>query len=1095
MDRTTKQQIITAARRSSGYTYFARGEHYYRDGRVMSVRYREGVIESEVIGRGSRIYQQRIDVHLKPPLQVEGECSCPVQFDCKHVIAALLAWLEQPEGFTEHAATAAAATPSATEQLQRWQRQFEQRREQQRNISAPRTTDQEQLHYLLDFGTPQTRLQVRMVRSRQLRHGGWSQPYDVSTYELSQYLQHQRLPAWIQLPEDGTINQLLLLGNAGFGHHPPRTPHDQRLLLQQLIATGRCHWQQLSAPPLTIGAPRQVTFHWHKEAAGYQLQINLESASDWLLLATEPLWYLDSIAGSCGELQQPLPPDLFQALHELPLIPLDQLRSFTHFLLRWLPALDAIPLPEPLPVVQIQEVPTPVLRLWGEQSRFSGQQRYARLLFRYGDCELAPYLTHVDHAQTELKTQGERIYQIERDIAFEEAALARLKLCQPELQPQLIESEAYDLRLTHHNRLDEALAWQQLLDQLPQLEAEGWQICRETGFLLTFTEADQLQVELTQTQPDWFDLNLSFQVGEQRIELLPLITQWLRQDGQKRPDRLLIERQPGEWITLPSTLLRHITETLTELYDTPPGNPSLKLSRYQVGQLALLDQRLDDYHLQWQGGEPLRRLGEQLRNFEGISEQPPPAALNATLRAYQQHGLNWLQFLRQYQFGGILADDMGLGKTLQTLTHLLVELQAGRLLHPALVVAPTSLLGNWRREAALFTPQLQTCVLHGADRHTHFGHLQRYQLLITSYTLLARDSDQWQQQRLSYLILDEAQTIKNPRAKSALAARQLKVNQRICLTGTPLENHLGELWALFDFLMPGFLGSQQQFNRRYRYPIERHHDTERQYALTQRITPFMLRRTKQAVASELPPKSEMVRSVEMEPDQRRLYETIRTAMAQRVQQLLADKGLRRSHIELLDALLKLRQVCCDPRLVKLESARRVKHSAKLELLLAMLPPLLEEGRRILIFSQFSTMLGHIETALQQQRIDYVKLTGSTRDRDAVIERFQRKEVPIFLISLKAGGTGLNLTQADTVIHYDPWWNPAAEAQATDRAHRIGQDKPVFVYKLIVADSVEEKILALQQRKQALADAIYRDTDDRANINLTADEMLALFAAD
>jgi SNF2 family DNA or RNA helicase len=287
-----------------------------------------------------------------------------------------------------------------------------------------------------------------------------------------------------------------------------------------------------------------------------------------------------------------------------------------------------------------------------------------------------------------------------------------------------------------------------------------------------------------------------------------------------------------------------------------------------------------------------------------------------------------------------------------------------------------------------------------------------------------------------------------------------------------LENHLGELWSLFDFLLPGLLGNEQQFRRSLRNPIEKQGDAAAAERLALRLRPFMLRRSKQQVVQELPPKTEILRSVELVGAQRDLYETIRLAMHRQVRQAVAEKGWARSHIMVLDALLKLRQVCCDPRLVNLEDARQVKHSAKLELLMQLLPEMVEEGRRILLFSQFTSMLQLIEQAVHQAGIEFVKLTGRTRDRATPVDRFQNGEVALFLISLKAGGTGLNLTAADTVIHYDPWWNPAVERQASDRAHRIGQQHPVFVYKLISEGTVEEKIQQLQVHKQALADSLF-----------------------
>jgi SNF2 family DNA or RNA helicase len=313
---------------------------------------------------------------------------------------------------------------------------------------------------------------------------------------------------------------------------------------------------------------------------------------------------------------------------------------------------------------------------------------------------------------------------------------------------------------------------------------------------------------------------------------------------------------------------------------------------------------------------------------------------------------------------------------------------------------------------------------------------------------------------------------------------QLDGRHRLCLSGTPLENHLGELWSLFTFLSPGFLGDKRDFSSRWRAPIEKRGDNERRRLLARRVRPFLLRRTKAEVAADLPPKTEIVEPIEMETRQRDLYESVRLLMHGKVRQAIATKGLGRSHIIVLDALLKLRQICCDPRLVKLKAAEAAKaRSAKLDRLMEMLPEMIEEGRRILLFSQFTSMLALIEAELDAARIPYVLLTGDTRDRDTPIRRFQAGEAPLFLISLKAGGVGLNLTAADTVIHFDPWWNPAVEDQATDRAHRIGQDKPVFVYKLTMLGSIEEKMDALKARKRELAAGLF-DPDAGSAVDLT-----------
>ncbi len=362
-----------------------------------------------------------------------------------------------------------------------------------------------------------------------------------------------------------------------------------------------------------------------------------------------------------------------------------------------------------------------------------------------------------------------------------------------------------------------------------------------------------------------------------------------------------------------------------------------------------------------------------------------------------------------------------------------------------------------------------------------------------TYTVLTRDIVDMKQRPWHMVVLDEAQAIKSPDAKATRAVCQLEAKQRVCLSGTPIENNLEELWSQFAFLMPGLLGDRRSFTKRFRTPIEKKGDDTRRRQLMLRIRPFILRRTKAEVATELPPKHTILRRITLAPEQRELYETIRATMLEKVREQVAERSLAQSRIVVLDALLKLRQACCDPHLVKLASARQIETSSKLDDLLEMLTEMVPEGRRILLFSQFTSMLDLIKPRLVEAGIAYVELTGATRDRAEPVRSFQAGEVPVFLISLKAGGRGLNLTAADTVIHYDPWWNPAVEEQASDRAHRIGQTKSVFVYKLIAADTVEERILELQQRKADLAGIAFNEDADMAELDF--DDIDYLFGAD
>ncbi|HWD37977.1 MAG TPA: DEAD/DEAH box helicase, partial [Fimbriimonas sp.] len=462
----------------------------------------------------------------------------------------------------------------------------------------------------------------------------------------------------------------------------------------------------------------------------------------------------------------------------------------------------------------------------------------------------------------------------------------------------------------------------------------------------------------------------------------------------------------------------------------------------------------------------------------------PPATFKGDLRPYQSEGVGWLDFLSEFGFGGILADDMGLGKTVQTLAHIARQKKAGLVTHPVLIVGPTSTIPNWLAEIERFTPTLKVLKLHGPHRKMDFVSIPRYDIVLTSYPLLARDRQDLIDYEFHAIVLDEAQNVKNATTNVAKASSELKANYRVALSGTPIENNLDELWSLFRFAMPGLLGGLTEFRREFRFPIENQNSNAARELLARRIRPFILRRTKEEVVKELPPKTVIVDRIEFDDAQRDLYDALLLTVEQRVREAVESRGWDKSRMEILELLLRLRQVCCDPKLLKTDEA---PESAKLDRLVEMLSELASEGRRALVFSQFTSMLDLMEPRLKEQGLAWVRLSGNTKDRATPVKRFQAGEVPIFLISLRAGGTGLNLTAADTVIHYDPWWNPAVENQATDRAHRIGQDKPVFVYKLVAANTIEEKIIQLQEKKTNLAGALLAKDGDFAK-SLTPEEI-------
>ncbi len=617
----------------------------------------------------------------------------------------------------------------------------------------------------------------------------------------------------------------------------------------------------------------------------------------------------------------------------------------------------------------------------------------------------------------------------------------------------------------------------QLVVWLAGLHHAGWRVKFSSSYRLKKQRADDWYLQLEDEQ-DWFEIELGITVDGRSINLMPYLVKAIA-NGQIdlkniNNKELTLQLDSGEHIVLESSRVNQIVLTLVELFDRKPlnANQRIKLPKSHLTRLAQFDS--ESLNFDWQGSDWLR---QKIRNLTHSKPQVVelPKQLNATLRDYQQVGINWLHYLRQHQLGGILADDMGLGKTLQTLTHLLIAKNNRQLKHPVLIIAPTSLLFNWKNEAERFTPDLNALVFYGSERHQAFESLQHYDLIITSYGVVQRDINALKQVRFDTVILDEAQAIKNAKTKMAKSCFALQSDHRLCLTGTPMENHLGELWSLFHFLMPGFLGTEAQFNRVYRIPIEKDQEANRQSALSQRVAPFMLRRKKSEVAKELPPKTELERLLEMSQPQADLYEAVRLSMSEEIQKAIYQSGGGKNQLLISNALLRLRQICCHPKLVKLNASDSVDESAKMEWLESMIPEMVEEGRSILVFSSFTTMLDLIEESLSKLGIATLKLTGKTTHRGRLVEQFQAGKFPVFLISLKAGGSGLNLTQADTVIHVDPWWNPAAEDQASDRAYRIGQDKPVFVYKLITRGTVEERILKMQRKKQNLSDKIYANS--------------------
>jgi superfamily II DNA or RNA helicase len=570
---------------------------------------------------------------------------------------------------------------------------------------------------------------------------------------------------------------------------------------------------------------------------------------------------------------------------------------------------------------------------------------------------------------------------------------------------------------------------------------------------------------------DWLGTRLEFKSSELPVELDTI--------------RVALSRKQ-RWVTLSDGTLSRITASVESLAEEAATIMDESAARLPAHQLGRLDRWMQDNDGRMDVA--VEGLRARLRALAVAAEPDMPLGLNATLRPYQRLGLAWLQFLQALGAGGILADDMGLGKTITTLAFLQrrKELEGPA---PTLVVCPTSVATNWVREAARFTPELRVTLLHGPARARAEAEIAACDVAVTTYALLRRDVDVLAAIPLRCAVLDEAQNIKNADSATARAARRLDASMRLALSGTPIENRLRELWSLATFANPGVLGTSSAFEKRFEKPIAADRKSPVADELRAIIRPFLLRRTKDEVLRELPPKTEVDRVVTLRPSDKRMYDalahTLRTSVARDIEK---REGL--SGLAVFTALMRLRQMACDPRLVDPRLDRADSMSAKREAFLELVRELVAEGRRALVFSQFVELLTLWRRDLDAEGIAYEYLDGGTTKRDAVVARFQEGGAPLFLISLKAGGAGLNLTAADTVILCDPWWNPAVEDQATDRAYRIGQDKPVTVVRLVAQGTIEEKILSLKAKKRALTRAVI-GADATALAGLSEDDVRLL----
>jgi superfamily II DNA or RNA helicase len=1042
---------------------FIKGREYFRYGYVTECTLKTDndallIFSSKSRGTYESFYVQNVQMYKTfGSLKLHGTCSCPMGLNCKHVVAACLYYLNSPQK----------VDPKA--QLDQWIANVKRSGSLVEQEAEP-SSENFIIYRIYRYDSPYDQGDVKFYKTKRGKTGKINKGTQIATSNLLFGMHHHELLN----EEDWVIFGLCRAAYDKYSNSVKLKKSFGYKLLKKLVESGRCYLGESEHPLCFDENEFSMVFEWAAEDLEHsRLVSNL--SSDQLLTQTIPIIVLNRETNTL-QIAHNLPnAQTLELLFKAPIFKNEYLIDAYESLRTQVP----IPAPSGYSVETLQCAPIPHITLQ-KKSDGSGYVIHLAMMYEHFRFEYSPT------AGSEYVSKNSKRIEIIRDKDEEYKHI--LTLNGFGFIRQTIDKKLYFLTGSSLNPQSALQVWNDFLTHhLKTLEEEGWIIDVEEDFTLRFEEAESISAQSEEVN-DWFSLSFDLEFGGVSRPLVPLLASIITQYDHYHalPPKLNLEIEENRYVSIDTAEMEPILKTIFELFDKHDEEGNLKIGAYESHLIADLDE-----NVAWKGSRELLELSEKLKDFKAIERVAPPKALAATLREYQQEGLDWLGFLHEFRFSGILADDMGLGKTIQTLSHLSRLKEEGKLTLPSLIIMPTSLIANWRNEAERFTPNLSALILHGNQRSDSYESIDEHDLILTTYPLITRDLEVLGTKQFEYIILDEAQKIKNPKTQMAQAIKTLQSNHRLALSGTPIENHLGELWSIFSFLMPGFLGNMSFFKEAYQTPIEKERDIVAQERFNRRIKPFVLRRTKESVALELPPKTEIIKYIQFETKQAKLYETIRSSMEKKVQEAIRSKGLGGSHITILDALLKLRQVCCDPSLLSIEEAKKVKESAKLELLMDLLEELLSEGRKILIFSQFTSMLSIIEAKLNAQKIRYAKLTGQTRKREDAIGEFTDGKAEVFLISLKAGGVGLNLTEADTVIHYDPWWNPAVENQATDRAYRIGQDKAVFVYRLIVENSIEQKILELQAKKQRIQNTIYEGEESDESALFRGEELLEL----
>ena len=1036
-------------------------------------------ISAQVNDPQAGICKTFISIHQQGELlQIDGECSCEQEFNCSHVAATLLQYIETD-----------VPAKNSHNILQAVDSKISDTYIKSVNIEVANTESitKKKLHYVLSLQEQKLVLHLFLVS-------------DEITTAYTAKLLLKNPPRFIQ-SQDLQLFQLLADEHRDPGGSGIVLNQNSDVLIKALIQTGSCHWLNAKQPPLKPHSVKSGKWYWQQYADGKQRLVVSMKDETLTLLPTLPLLYLDCKQHCIGLVTTGFLPRQDQQLFELPAFHVGEIYAARKKMpLKQL----ADRLPQPLlaqTIYKKQVRPQAGLQLRVKEGKSTKRNNKNGWLKKEGlkkfklelklEFHYPGWTIHYNEPGSYVgQFSDDGFIQWQRDTEFELSMAKQLQT----LGWSIVNAQKNNTWTLAADLNDQAAASFLVFD-CPQLLQQNWRIQYENC-------PDILQMEQLRWQSDFSiaanhrQIYLSIRLVAENVEPINFLNvlaqnlkrEWIKTKELSVDGHSVLATENKQLIVIANRHLKPVLDCLLELNAAKPldkaGDLLLSRGRFQAVHTLLNDLARElNIHIKL----PVELDKRQHCKVLQLHKTDESAGVNAQLRAYQQQGVDWLHALFQHQLGGVLADDMGLGKTLQILAFLWQCKCRGQLKHPVLILAPTSVLSNWKSEIQTFTPGLKTLLLHGPQRHQYFQLIDDNDLIITSYPLLIRDLPLLLEHYWQMLILDEAQAIKNANSLTSNAVREFNATINICMSGTPVENHLGELWALFDFTLPGLLGAKQQFNDWFRYPIESRNDAAQHDLLVERISPVMLRRSKAEVLPQLPEKVYQSVFIELSDSQQQIYETVHQQMSQSLRDNIRCRGLNASRMHILDALTRLRQICCDPRLLpgglkgEFSVERLVEKkpaSSKMNYLLDMLDEMLEQGRKILLFSQFTSLLSLLEGELKRKNINYALLTGQTRKRDEQIKRFQQGQVPLFLISLKAGGSGLNLTQADTVIHYDPWWNPATENQATDRAHRIGQNKSVMVYKLIAANTIEEKIVELQKNKQNIADNLLQGASQK-----------------